>query len=304
MNKKMHPRVSFITVNYNGVNDTLNLLQTIFDNVSSFCFEVIVIDNASDSNEFEVILQQYPLVKGEYLSENLGFAGGNNKGLELAFGDYLYLVNNDTLLPGDADLQIQAMISFCESNQNIGGLSPKIMYHNPSNLIQFAGSTPLTPITIRNRQIGYKEIDYGQYDKIAQIPYFHGAAMFIPKRVIECVGSMPTCYFLYYEELDWSTSITKYFPLFYFPSAQIFHLESASTGIDSPLKAYYITRNRIIFAFRQRKCILRVIALSYLILIAFPMHLSLLLFKLKFKQSSAMIKGVLSACRWIVVGHR
>ncbi|WON96070.1 glycosyltransferase family 2 protein [Sphingobacterium sp. UGAL515B_05] len=298
------PRVSFITVNFNGARDSMNLLQTIFEHIKSFCFEVIVIDNASIINEFEVIKQRYPFIKGEYLQENLGFAGGNNRGLEMATGDYMYFINNDTLLPKDADSQIQSMISFCEVNPEVGGLSPKILYHIPPNLIQFAGSTPLTAITMRNKQIGYKEMDLGQYNQIVQIPYFHGAAMFVPKTVINHIGRMPTCYFLYYEELDWSNSITKHFQLFYFPLAQIVHLESASTGIDSPLKVFYITRNRVIFAYRQRKGSLRVLALSYLILIAFPMNLCLLLFKLKFKQSVAMIKGIWSACRWIIIGSR
>lgn len=304
MNSMSHPRVSFITVNFNGARDTINLLRTIFDHIRSFCFEVIVIDNASNENEFQVIKKQYPLVKGEYLSENLGFAGGNNRGLEMAIGDYLYFINNDTLLPTDADSQIRSMISFCDANPKVGGLSPKILYHTPRNLIQFAGSTSLTPITIRNKQIGYREIDLGQYDQIVQIPYFHGAAMFVPKTVIDYVGKIPTCYFLYYEELDWSNSITQYFQLFYFPKAQVVHLESASTGMDSPLKMFYITRNRVIFSYRQRKCSLRVLSLSYLILMAFPIHLCLLLFKLKFKQSMAMMKGIWSACRWIMIESR
>ncbi len=301
MEQISQPKVSFITVNFNGAPDTMNLLQTIFDNLRNICFEVIVIDNASDTDEFQLIRHSYPLVKGAHLPKNLGFAGGNNKGLEIASGDYLYFINNDTLLPKDAALQIQSMISFCEANPKVGGLSPKILYHTPRNLIQFAGSTPLTPITIRNKQIGHREIDHGQYDQIVQIPYFHGAAMFVPKTVIEQIGNMPTCYFLYYEELDWSNSITKCFQLFYFPAAQIVHLESASTGIGSPLKTYYITRNRIIFAYRQRKNSLRLLALSYLILVAFPMHLCLLLFKLKFKLAAAMVKGVWSACRWLMV---
>ncbi len=282
----------------------MNLLETLFANIRSFRFEVIVIDNASDTDEFLLIKKYYSEVIGIHLPKNLGFAGGNNFGVDMASGEYLYFINNDTLLPQDADSQIRAMISFCEANSSVGGLSPKILYDKPKDLIQFAGSTPLSLITIRNKQIGYKELDKGQYNKIVRIPYFHGAAMFVPKRVIDLVGKMPTCYFLYYEELDWSNSITEFFEIFYFPSAEIIHLESASTGINSPLKTYYITRNRVIFAYRQRKYIWRLFAVGYLVLLAFPVHLCLLLIKLKFSQAAAMIKGIWSASYWIMLWHR
>ncbi|KKX51666.1 glycosyltransferase [Sphingobacterium sp. IITKGP-BTPF85] len=175
MESKSH-KVSFITVNYNGIRHTENLLRTIFENDFSFDFEVIVVDNGSRINEFIQLLAHYPLIKGVYLHENLGFAGGNNRAIQQANGDYLYFINNDTLLPDDAGSQIESMINFCSAHPQVGGLSPKIMYAVPENLIQFAGSSPLSAITLRNQQLGYRELDQGQYDQIRQIPYFHGAA--------------------------------------------------------------------------------------------------------------------------------
>lgn len=293
------PKVSFITVNYNGISHTENLLQTIFSSIATFDFEVIVIDNASVHNEFEALRKKFPRIRGEYLPQNLGFAGGNNRGMEIAQGEFNYFINNDTLLPTDADQQIQAMIDFCEKNPKVGGLSPKIVYHKPMHLIQFAGSTALSPITLRNKQIGYREMDKGQYNEIVRIPYFHGAAMFVPARVIRAVGKMPTCYFLYYEELDWSCSITQKFDLYYFPIAEIVHLESASTGIDSPLKTYYMTRNRIIFAYRQRTNSTGILTLGYLTLVAFPVHLFKFLMQCKLKHASMMIKGLYAGYAWI-----
>lgn len=296
----LSPKVSFITVNYNGFRHTENLLRTIFDNDFSFDFEVIVLDNGSRFNEFVQLLAHYPLIKGCYLHENLGFAGGNNRGLELATGDYLFFINNDTLLPYKSENQIQAMISFCESKPQVGGLSPKILYAEPENLIQFAGSTLLSPITLRNKQLGYREYDQGQYDQIHPIPYFHGAAMFVPKKVVDIVGGLPTCYFLYYEEIDWSCTITKQFDLYYFPGAKIYHLESASTGLDSPFKTFYLTRNRLLFAYRQRKDLVRLCAICYLVFFAFPLNMCRFFIKLKFKHCLAMIRGLFSGFRWIV----
>lgn len=101
-----------------------------------------------------------------------------------------------------------------------------------------AGATEISRITLRNRQIGYNEIDEGQYEIREAIPYMHGAAMLIPQSVIKKVGKMSECYFLYYEEIDWSERIRKHFDLCYFPNFTIYHKESNSVGENSPLKTF------------------------------------------------------------------
>lgn len=292
--------ISFITVNYNGIQHTANLLESIFTKNFSFFYEVIVIDNGSNANEFETLQTKYPEIRGTYHPENLGFAGGNNLGIDLARGEYLYFLNNDTLLPKDADNHIEAMIDFCQRHPQVGGLSPKIMYNSPPDLIQFAGSTPLSTITIRNKQIGYQERDIGQYNTIQKIPYMHGAAMFVPKKVVAACEKLPSCYFLYYEELDWSCIISRQYQLYYFPKAVIYHLESATTEKDSPLKAYYMSRNRIIFAFRQRHAWYKWFALAYLTFIATPVAFFKHTCKGQTSQMKAVWKGTTSGYKWIL----
>ncbi|RZF59437.1 glycosyltransferase family 2 protein [Sphingobacterium corticibacterium] len=286
--------ISFITVNYNGIQHTADLLKSIFTKNFSFSYEVIVIDNGSNSNEFEALRIKYPEIQGKYHTKNLGFAGGNNLGIDLAHGEYLYFLNNDTLLPEEADDQLAAMFDFCRHHPQVGGLSPKIMYNSPSDLIQFAGSTPLSMITLRNKQIGYKEQDRGQYNTLQEIPYMHGAAMFVPRRVIEHVGSMPELYFLYYEELDWSCQISTSYKLYYYPDAYIYHKESVSTGIDSPLKTFYLTRNRLLFAFRNRRGTTRVLSIFYLMTIASPLKMLKFIVQGKWQQVVSVWSGFLS----------
>ena len=86
--------LSIITVNYNGLEDTCALIETITFNDS---MEVIVVDNGSNNNEASIIQQRYPLIKAIRSEQNLGFAGGNNLGIKAAKGNYLYFINNDTL---------------------------------------------------------------------------------------------------------------------------------------------------------------------------------------------------------------
>ncbi len=218
--------------------------------------EVIVVDNASKEDEATAIEQRYPQVKVIRSKDNLGFAGGNNLGIQAAKGKYLFFLNNDTLLRCKTEdvrsKMFQPLIDRLESSPKIGAVCPKIRFSWGDNLIQFAGYTPLSSITMRNRAIGCGEADNGQYDTPHPTPYAHGAAMMVKREVIEKAGMMPEYYFLYYEELDWSMMIRRAgYDIWYEPSCTIFHKESQTTGQNSPLRTYYITRNRLLFAKRN-----------------------------------------------------
>ena len=251
--------LSIITVNYNGLKDTCTLIDSITFNED---MEVIVIDNGSKENEANILQNLYPAIKTIRSDKNLGFAGGNNLGIKVARGQYLYLVNNDTIFK---DFNPQVLIQRLESSQIIGGVCPKIRFAWDNNPIQFAGYTPLSLITIRNKAIGFGDEDKGQYDTPHQTPYAHGAAMMLKREVIDKVGLMPECFFLYYEELDWSMMITRAgYEIWYEPASTIYHKESQSTGQNSPLRTYYITRNRLLLVKRNYYGVKRYLAYAYL----------------------------------------
>ena len=252
--------LSVITVNYNGLKDTCELIDSIPFNDE---MEVIVVDNASANNEASVIEEKYPYIKVIRSDRNLGFAGGNNLGIRAALGKYIFLINNDTLFK---DFNIQPLIDRLESSPKIGAVCPKIRFSWDNKTIQFCGYTPLSKVTVRNKSIGFGEADNGQYNTPHSTPYAHGAAMMIKKAVIDEVGLMPECYFLYYEELDWSMMITRAgYEIWYEPSCTIFHKESQTTGQNSPLRTYYITRNRLLLVKRNWKGITKYLSYFYLI---------------------------------------
>ena len=153
-----------------------------------------------------------------------------------------------------------------ESSKTIGIVCPKIRFAWSNNPIQFADYTPLSRITVRNQAIGFGEEDYGQYEKAHPTPYAHGAAMLIKREAIEKVGLMPECYFLYYEELDWSMMFSRAgYEIWYEPASTIYHKESQSTGNNSPLRTFYITRNRLLFVKRNNLSATRFLSYIYLI---------------------------------------
>ena len=279
--------LSIITVNYNGLKDTCALIDSITFNED---MEVIVVDNGSRKDEANYLQDLYPAIKAIRSEKNLGFAGGNNLGIKAAKGRYLYLVNNDTIFK---DFNPQVLIQRLESSQMIGVVCPKIRFAWDNNPIQFAGYTPLSPITIRNKSIGFGEEDKGQYDTPHQTPYAHGAAMMLKRKVIDKVGLMPECYFLYYEELDWSMMIARAgYEIWYEPASTIYHKESQSTGQNSPLRTYYITRNRLLLVKRNFSGWEKYMAYTYLHIVVATRDILKYIIKGQMDLLKATIKGL------------
>ncbi|MFR5661018.1 MAG: glycosyltransferase family 2 protein, partial [Butyricimonas faecihominis] len=118
------------------------------------------------------------------------------------------------------------------------------------------------------------------------------AAMMVKREVIEQVGSMPEIYFLYYEEMDWCTQMSKRgYQLWYEPRCTIFHKESRSTGKDSPLKTYYLTRNRLLYAWRNRQGRTLYISILYQLFMANPKNITIHLLHGRLLQAKAIFKG-------------
>lgn len=284
----MSQLISIITVNYNGFALTCAMIDSVHQKVTSQ-FEIIVVDNGSKNDEALLLKEKYPDITVIRSEDNLGFAGGNNLGIKAAKGDYLMFMNNDTEVEDDS---LHFLAQRLDSNLELGAVCPKIRFYAQPRLIQFAGYTPLSRITMRNSLIGFKEIDHGQYANMRITPFMHGAAVMVRKSVLDKAGLMPECYFLYYEELDWSERLHDAgYKIAYEPMATVFHKESATTGQASPLRTYYITRNRLLFASRNRKGLTKFLSLTYQLTIALPKAVAINAFHSRKDLVSASFKG-------------
>jgi GT2 family glycosyltransferase len=247
--------VSIVTVNFNHSHVTEALLQSIDSKNTYLPLEIIVVDNGSKENPIPGWKLKYPHVQFIRSETNLGFAGGNNLGLNIAKGDYLFLINNDTEITASL---LPIMVGYMDANPQVGIVSPKIHYYDHPGMLQYAGYTPMNYITARNSCIGQFEEDKGQYDHLTgPTGYAHGAAMMVRKEAIEKAGLMAENYFLYYEELDWCERIRKKgYEVHRVMQALIYHKESVSVGQQSALKEYFMNRNRILFM-RKNTTLLR-----------------------------------------------
>ena len=238
--------VSIVTVNFNQPEVTEALLFSLKNSNLYTNLEIIVVDNGSNKNHVPQWVLKYPEVIFIRSEKNLGFAGGNNLGIEKAKGDYLFLINNDTEVTATL---VGGMVAHMEQNKSIGLLSPKIHYFDQPGMIQYAGYTQMNYYTARNSCIGQFEPDNGQYDKLSgKTGYAHGAAMMISREALTKAGNMAENYFLYYEELDWCERIRKAgFEVHTLLTELIYHKESVSVGKRSALKEFFMNRNRILF---------------------------------------------------------
>lgn len=272
-----HPKVSIITVNYNQIQVTTELLDSL-RRISFRDFEVIIVDNGSRKDSTNLITKNYPEANYIFSKENLGFSGGNNIGIRASKGEYLFFINNDAEV---TEGSIETLLELFNIIPDLGIVSPQICYDpkmtNNQNIIQYAGATHCHPLTARNEILGEKELDKGQYETAKETAYVHGAAMMTSREVIDNVGSMPEEFFLYYEELDWSEQIRNAgYKVYVEPNALIYHKESLAVGKNSTLKTYYHTRNRIFFVRRNRSW--GQIAIFYLFLFFFTIPKNTLVF--------------------------
>lgn len=285
------PLVSVITVNYNQSAVTLDFLASL-EACTYPHLEVFVVDNGSPNDRPDVISEKFPKVHLIKTGRNLGFAGGNNVAVKQAKGKYLLFINNDTEVETGF---LEPMVQLLEQNPAIGMVSPKIHFYHHPGVFQFAGFTPISPVTIRNKAIGFGEYDKGQYDLTHETGSIFGAAMLVPMRVIQEVGLMTEVFFLYYEEHDWAERMKRAgFKVFYCGKSMVRHKESISTVKESAFQVYYLHRGRLIYSRRNTFGMQFVLSQLYLHFIAMPKTvLSYLL-----KRKPTLAKAVLKAVWW------
>lgn len=283
--------VSIITVDYKQPKLTVQLLHSINKYGVDDRVEVIVVDNGSLEDNELLFQSVCPGVVYIRSLENLGFAGGNNLGAQYATGSYMLFLNNDTeITEGFIDTLCKEM----ERHPEFGLLSPLILYYENQMKIQYAGFTPMDYLTGRNRGIGVMEDDVGQYDNTtAETGYCHGAAMLCRKVDLERVGLMEEHFFLYYEELDWCEKFKRAgFKMGFTGKAKVYHKESMSVGKESPLKTYFMTRNRWLFIRRNAGLFARFVFAFYFIIFAVPFAIIKYAAKRKLDLATAVLKGV------------
>lgn len=234
------PFVSVIVINWNGENYIRECLaslsyQTFRD------FEVIVVDNGSTDGSLEIIQSQFPQCLLISNASNNGFAKGNNQGIKKAKGKYIALLNNDAR----ADRRwLEELVTAAEEDRQVGMLASKIYLQGRDRIIDNVGH--LIYRDGLNRGRGRLELDHGQFDKKEEVLFPSGCAALYRREMLDEIGLFDEDFFAYGDDTDlglkgrlagWKCA--------YIPGAIVSHRYSQSSGPYSPLKAFYVERNRI-----------------------------------------------------------
>ncbi|MBX7151941.1 glycosyltransferase family 2 protein [bacterium] len=250
------PSVYVVILGWNGRELTLDCVRSVLK-VEYPNFIVLVVDNHSSDGSPDAIRKEFQaeLSSGKLLlvenSANLGFARGNNIGMELALkkgADYVLLLNNDTVV--DPAL-LKNMIPMAEADGFVGIAAPKIYYFDPPNKIWYAGGKIALHKGL-SWHIGIREIDHGQYDTSVDCDYATGCAMLIKKAVIEKIGFLDPIYPHFSEDADycWRAKLQG-FRILYLPGGKVWHKISVSTGGQLSLRKIRL-RLRSNFIFFKR----------------------------------------------------
>jgi GT2 family glycosyltransferase len=240
----------------------------------------------------QILANGYPNTKVLRSEINLGFTGGNNWGMRQAKGDYVFVVNNDTIVTPEL---LTVLLEPFFADPSIGVTCPKIRFHHHPSIIQYAGFNPIDLYTGRTTAVGTKEEDRGQHDISGYTHGAHGCAMMVKKEVIDKVGMFPEKFFIYYEEWDWSARIIKAgFKIYYQAQGLIFHKESITMGKQSAIKVYYHTRNRILYMRRNTNTIQFAFFSLFFIFVSTPKAV----LKFSLNKQGAHLKSFFSGATW------
>ncbi len=230
--------LSVIIVNYNVKEFIYNLLPSIKKAGEGLSFEIIIVDNASSDGSVEYIRKDFPEVNLIALDQNLGFSKANNIGLKEAKGEFLLLLNPDTLLSEDT---FRVMIDFFRANPGAGLAGCKIL--NPDGSLQlacrrsfpgpwtsFCKVTGLSTLFPKSKIFAQYNLTYLDENATYEVDAVSGSFMMLPKAVYDKIGGLDERFFMYGEDLDWCYRVQKAgYKVCYVHSTQIIHYKGEST---------------------------------------------------------------------------
>jgi GT2 family glycosyltransferase len=255
--------LSIIIINYNTFETTCDCLKSLYKFNPKCSFEVLLVDNASSECDPNLFLEKFPTVKLIQSAKNLGFAGGNNLGLDHAIGEYILLLNSDTIFIEDC---ITPCIEFMEHNPKIGVLNPKLLNPDLSYQKNARRFKNITRELLDFFRPFIKLFPYKFYSKYFLNQYFKGdyntecdwvsGAFFLTKREVINkfkVKKLDDRFFMYGEDTLWCFLIQQFgFSIYFLAEPQIIHIGSVSTNKEKLLKLSKVILEREMELFRLK----------------------------------------------------
>jgi GT2 family glycosyltransferase len=241
-----YPFISVIVVNFNGKDYIGECLRSLQEQ-TFIHFETIVIDNGSQDGSVEYLQANFgSSIRLLRNPKNEGFSGGNNRGICISRGKYIVLLNNDAR----ADCcWLEEMVKAAEAESRVGMVASKIYLDGTQKVIDNVGQ--LIYRDGLNRGRGRLEADHGQFDQPEEVLFPSGCAALYRKEMLDEIGLFDEDFFAYGDDTDIGLKgRLAAWKCLYVPTAVVYHRYSQSSGAYSPLKAFYVERNRIWIALK------------------------------------------------------
>ena len=288
---KNNPAVAIIVLNWNGLTDTLECLNSLKE-IDYPNYKVVVVDNASSDGSPEVIKVNFAEHMLLSNSENLGFPEGNNVGIRWALKDnyeYVLLLNNDTTVKGDF---LSKLMDVCNSESKCGIVGPNILYHGEPtkswSLGGYFGSRNGRPY-----QYNSFSVFNGNPSLIREVGWVSGCALLIKSEAIKKAGLLDPDYFFGSEDADWCARVKKTgYKILYVHDSVVFHKKPMQQLRKdfTPSELYYTMRNILIFALKND-----LFSFSFILsfIISFTKRMMWVILTLNFNGISALFRAVI-----------
>ena len=247
--RTVEPLISVIVLNWNG----LDFLDACFESLAGQTWknkEFILVDNGSTDGSRGLVeswAKRLPNAKAVLLDTNTGFCKGNNIAFSHARGEWIATFNSDAVAEPN---WLEELVRCGDPSTRIGMLASKILFHNPSDVIDKVGH--LIYWDGQNRGRGTMEKDAGQYNNPEEVLWPDACAALYHRRLFEETGGFDETFFAFGDDADLGMRARLLgWKAWYVPSAVVHHLHSASFGAYSPLKVMLIERNRVLLAVKN-----------------------------------------------------
>jgi GT2 family glycosyltransferase len=250
-------KLSVIIVNYNVKYFLEQCLKSVFISGKDIEMEVFVVDNNSVDGSVEMVKEKFPKVTLIANKENTGFSHANNQAIKKAAGEYVLLLNPDTVVE---DNTFPRVVEFMDKTPDAGGLGVKMIDGQgvflpeskrglPTPTVAFYKIFGLSALFPKSRIFGKYHLGYLDNDKIHSVDVLSGAFMLMRKSVLEKTGYLDETFFMYGEDIDLSWRIIQAgYKNYYFPQTRIIHYKGESTKKSSINYVFVFYNAMIIFA--------------------------------------------------------
>ena len=230
--------LSVIIINWNTKKILGDCLTSIFKFTKGISFEVIVVDNGSSDESVQLLKKKFPQVKLILNRQNLGFTKANNQGIKIAKGKYILLLNSDVYL---LENSLKKLVEKANSIENLGALGP-LLLNEDHTIQQSVGFYPHLPQVFwwmsfiddlpGGTILKPYHVDHDNfYKKEHKVDWVTGAAILVPREIINKVGSFDEKIFMYGEEVDWCFRIKQTgYQIYFSPVTKIVHIGRGSSG--------------------------------------------------------------------------